>query len=268
MNKLIKNIMGISVSLLVLLGAPSVTFAVTGACILSLETADTGISISGTASINVACPVQANSTSAESISQEGNSSVVASEIRVFGGASGTNYTPTPVLVPMVAPDPFVFFTPPAAGSCISKVKIVNDTTTLNPGTYCGGVLISGGSNVTLNPGTYIFKGGDLTISGNSIVTGTGVSLYFTTDGKKFAGFDVSGDKTTVNLTSPNLAIFQDRATPVTFINRITGGNITITGGVYMQSAALFIGGNASIAAGSAMIVVRELDMTGSAAIHN
>ncbi|MCL9781416.1 pilus assembly protein TadG-related protein [Vibrio sp. S4M6] len=51
--------------------------------------------------------------------------------------------------------------------------------TLNPGTYCGGILVKKG-NVTLNPGVYILRGGGLRVEGgDSNVTGADVSFYNT-----------------------------------------------------------------------------------------
>ncbi|MBL4830076.1 MAG: hypothetical protein JKY55_09380 [Aliivibrio sp.] len=53
------------------------------------------------------------------------------------------------------------------------------STTLNPGTYCGGIFIKKG-NVTLNPGVYILRGGGLRVEGgNANLTGSSVSFYNT-----------------------------------------------------------------------------------------
>lgn len=165
-------------------------------CILLLEQLASGLSIGGNATINMAgnCLIHANSVGLASLSSVGGSLVTASVISTSGGVSGDGFTPIPQTFSPSIADPYATFVAPIPGPCLPKVKLANQTKTLLPGTYCGGVSISGDSNITLQSGgVYIFKGGDLRISGNSTLTGSCVLLYFTTDGKTYAGFDISGD---------------------------------------------------------------------------
>lgn len=79
---------------------------------------------------------------------------------------------------MVVPDPFLHMKLPYFGSCDqNRYKIKGKTVTLDPGTYCDGLSISGNSKVTLNPGLYVIQGNDLDIQ-DSVVTGDGVTLFF------------------------------------------------------------------------------------------
>ncbi|WP_187148531.1 pilus assembly protein TadG-related protein [Shewanella piezotolerans] len=107
--------------------------------------------------------------------------------------------------PLPAPDPFSGLPTPTvdrssgacpneeqcdATGCSGKKKDSNGpyesytvdksgNSTLNPGTYCGGILVKKG-NVTFNPGVYILRGGGLRIEGSdSEATGSGVSFYNT-----------------------------------------------------------------------------------------
>jgi len=64
--------------------------------------------------------------------------------------------------------------------------------TLNPGVYCGGINIGGGT-VTFNPGTYVLNGGGLKIQGsNTTVSGSGVFFYNTSAGYTAGSLLVSG----------------------------------------------------------------------------
>jgi hypothetical protein len=267
MKSRIKNIL-IASALLSLLPC-SVSLAQPVPCLFLLEPTSTALSINGNASIVADCSIFSVSSSSESLSQTGNSAVSAVSIGTVGTVRGNNYTPPPATGLNPAFDPLFTLQPPSPASCIPKVKIVSGTTTLPPGTYCGGVSISGAStNVTLLPGPYIFKGGDLTISGDAIVSGDGLILFFTTDGKKYAGFGISGVRTSVTLAPSTVeqfsgvTIFQDRATPNNFINYVAGGNVSVAGTIYTPSTALAVSGEASVS--TSAIIARELRMGGSA----
>ncbi len=72
------------------------------------------------------------------------------------------------------------------------------STTLDPGTYCGGLLITGSAVVNLRPGTYIFKDGPLLVEQTATLNGQNVSLHFT--GNE-AGL-LFNTNTTISLTAP------------------------------------------------------------------
>ena len=48
--------------------------------------------------------------------------------------------------------------------------------TLSPGTYDGGITVTGKGPVTLLPGVYYMNGGGFTVSGQGSVTGAGVLI--------------------------------------------------------------------------------------------
>jgi hypothetical protein len=94
--------------------------------------------------------------------------------------------PTPNYNAPTVTDPLSSMASPSfSGTCNhTNFSIVGATTpqTLNPGTYCGGLNIASSPNttVTLNPGLYVITGGAQWY--NSKITGTGVTLYFTSGG--------------------------------------------------------------------------------------
>jgi hypothetical protein len=151
------------------------------------------------------CSVYANSTSPSAIRADGGSKITSLLTCTAGGyrGYGSNYAPSAPLTdcPRV-PDPLADRPPPVVESCPKKpLKIKKQTTTLNPGTYCGGLYIENGANVTLNPGIYVMKDGPLVIgpakpgakgtdklqdkdddgtpASRGSVKGSGVGFYFT-----------------------------------------------------------------------------------------
>jgi len=73
---------------------------------------------------------------------------------------------------------------PSATSCSGSTGplVITSTRTLSPGTYCGGIDILFGANVTFSPGIYTLtstsaSNGGLTIGADTTVTGDGVAFY-------------------------------------------------------------------------------------------
>jgi len=99
------------------------------------------------------------------------------------------------------PDPYESFTLPAAASvCDFPKQTINTTTTLNPGTYCGGLNITA-AEVTFNPGLYVIKDGEFKVQNTKTITAPGVT--FVLSGKN-ASLDIDMSKYggTFNIT-PN-----------------------------------------------------------------
>lgn len=80
-------------------------------------------------------------------------------------------------------DPFAGrFTPPIAEPCTAN-GWRNSGTVIWPGTYCGGISVSGSDmRVTALPGTYVLLGGGLTVSGGASLNGSGVTFFNSFDG--------------------------------------------------------------------------------------
>jgi hypothetical protein len=117
--------------------------------------------------------------------------------------------------------------------------------------YCGGIdLKSSNADVTLNPGIYILDQGSLTMTGNSTLSGSGVTIIFTSStGSNYATADIKGGAS-INLTAPStgstagIALYGDRNMPVgTSIAFGGGSGQLIQGVIYFPSAALSWAGN-------------------------
>src|SRR5262249_38158173 len=104
-----------------------------------------------------------------------------------------------------AADPYAGITNPSATGTTYNT-CCDDGTTYSPGIYKGGMKLTGHANVTLSPGTYYLQG-NLDLSGNSTLTGTGVTLVFTSsNGSTYAGATISGGAN-VSLTAPTSGTF-------------------------------------------------------------
>jgi hypothetical protein len=105
-------------------------------------------------------------------------------------------------------DPLSWETAPVFSACTSgdTSRNITSTTTLSPGTYCGGLTIANNTNVTFNPGLYIITGTFTTGIGGTL-TGNGVTFYLTHGGGYGYGNAIIGNASseveeTIALTAP------------------------------------------------------------------
>lgn len=100
-------------------------------------------------------------------------------------------------------DPFAGLTPPTAGSCDNNGRTVNYVPTpeqLQPGTYCGDIIIQNGGKATFAPGVYHLVNGDLIVRGGaSVFDSDGVTFYF---GGNNAGKWIINNGTDVRFSAP------------------------------------------------------------------
>jgi len=138
----------------------------------------------------------------------------------------------------------------------------NQTLTLSPGTYNGGISVSAQGNIVLQPGIYYMNGGGFGFAGSGSLTvagpaspdtGNGVMIYnapqLSSDVISIAG---SGD---VNVPAPTtgtyqgISIFQDRTSTNTV--SVTGnGNMNFGGTFYAAGGTLSITGNGTTVSGN------------------
>jgi Flp pilus assembly protein TadG len=185
-------------------------------CVLGLNAFDSGaFDMNGNSKFNAPdCAVQANTSDNKGMTQEGKPTAVAQKFSVSGGHTGAGYSSPPKDGAATVADPYASMPFPSYSACDKNAKglVINGgTTTLSPGTYCGGITIKGQANVTLNPGIYVMVSGAFLTDGGSSVTGKEVMIAFTgTD----ATLRLWGNST-LNLTSPisgtyaNFQFFQD-----------------------------------------------------------
>jgi hypothetical protein len=110
----------------------------------------------------------------------GNATVTAEDIDVTGGVKTTGHASfsVPVDHETATPDPLGLGLPPVPATHFAAVHISKGAVTLSPGTYDGGIAVTGQASVTLLPGVYYLNGGGFQVSGHGSVTdnATGVLI--------------------------------------------------------------------------------------------
>ena len=250
-------------------------------CMLTLSTSGSGsLSAVGNASINaIKCGIYVNSTSSSAIKLTGNVDINAGSINVVGGFSKTGDVTTTAVTMGAATtlDPFLSFPKPAFTSCTytNFSKKGNGSIALTPGTYCGGINLSGNTSVILAPGMYVIYGGGFNVSGNvSPMTGTDVTIYNSGAGatgpNAFGSINLTGD-IKLNLSAPltgsyaGMLFFQN---PLNTQAASLGGNSgsTFKGNLYFPKNSLTLSGNSGTTIPMGAIVAQNVNVTGNATI--
>ncbi len=151
------------------------------ACIYALDpSAQDAVQDQQSSALTVNCGIYVDSNSGQALTCDG--PIRATNINVVGGYTGTGCSPPPHTGVNTVGDPLSYLRPPAVPSGCSSNNLQvgdNQTVTLNPGTYCGGMRIGQGAHVTFNPGTYFLKGGGIDTIQSTVLNGTGVTFIQT-----------------------------------------------------------------------------------------
>jgi hypothetical protein len=181
--------------------------------------------------------------------------ITAASVGAVGSADTRNVRPAPVRGIVPSADPLSYLQAPAAGGCPGMGGTVTGrrslgAVTLGPGTYCGGISVSGGRDVTLSPGAYVITGGGINFNGSGTVSGTGVTFYLSGTG----GAVTLNENQTFDLVAPTtgadagILFFQDSGNTSAAIIDAAGGS-TLQGAFYFPGASLLtINGGGSGAA--------------------
>jgi Flp pilus assembly protein TadG len=136
---------------------------------------------------------------------------------------------------------------------------------------CGGMNLNAGVKVTLRPGIYIFDQDKLQVNGNSTLTGTGVTLIFTTStGSNYAHPTLNGGAI-VTLSAPTsgptkgLVFYGDRRMPVGTSFQLNGGSQqTIDGAIYAPNGSVQFAGGDQTSNACTQLVSDTITFTGNA----
>jgi len=245
------------------------------ACVLALNGSASG-AISAQGSTNAVlngCSLFANSYNGTALTDGGNATISALSVGVVGGISGTsNIKTTQGVTTGDSPlaDPYAGVSYPPYSGCDQSNFSATTTATLQPGVYCGGMALNAGANITLSPGVYYLDQGSLSVNGRATLTGTGVTLVFTSSsGSNYATAAVNGGGT-VNLTAPTsgptagIVIFGDRNMPTGTSFEFGGGSSqALTGAIYVPKGAVTFAGGTSSGNGCTQLVADTITFTGS-----
>ena len=164
--------------------AKAKALAGTNICAIGLDELkkDTIIMESNAALVANQCAIYSNSDDAKSIHLKSNSSMQADMVCSAGGVSidKASLSSTPITDCPPIDDPFADKVSLPVGACdFNDTDLKDQTVTLSPGTYCGGIKVDGNSIVEFLPGNYIIKDGMLELKGNTVASGNYVGFYFT-----------------------------------------------------------------------------------------
>ena len=213
------------------------------------------------------CAVYSNSTHTSGVFAKNNAVLTASMICSAGGNGGGsgNFNPQPFSDCPTFDDPLASRAAPPVGSCVaSNLSINNQTVTLQPGAYCGGISISGSSSVTFAAGIYVIKDGPLKVDNSASITGADTGFYFVGNSASF--FFNTG--TTISLTAPKggamagLLFFEDQKQTATVHQILSDNARMLLGTIYLPVSELKVDANQPIADQSAYtaIVARTITL--------
>ncbi len=211
------------------------------------------------------CAVYSNSGHPNGIKAFNSSLLSAKMICTAGGRTGgsTNFDPDPLVDCPQFDDPLAGRPAPYVGPCVASNLIVDSqTVTLSPGTYCGGIRVTGTAAVTFEPGLYVMKDGPLIVDKTASIIGAGTGFYFSGQAATFR-FDTD---TTIDLTAPKegpmagLLFFGDRSQSNAPYAILSDHARQLLGTIYLPQGELTIDANQPIADQSAYtaIVARKL----------
>jgi len=247
-------------------------------CVLSLDRSASGaVTTQGTAAVDLTqCSLLDNSSSSTALTVGGSGTLNAASVNVVGGVSGTsgitasNGISTGV---SAVTDPYANKSVPSYSGCDHHNFSSKKTETISPGVYCGGMSLNSGANVTLSPGIYYLDQGSLTVNGGATLSGTGVTLVFTSStSNSYATASINGGAT-VNLSAPlessglstaGIVFFGDRNMPAGTAFKFEGGATqTIDGALYLPKGAISFAGGAGTSTDCTQLIGDTIKFTGN-----
>lgn len=263
------------------------------ACVLALDLSLTkALDIQGSTFVDMPnCTLAANSNNAVAIAVSGSASLSAASLWSRGGVdtggSAAITLPGGVLDNVwTLADPYAALTIPAFGSCdFNNKSYANETTTISPGVYCGGITFGANANITLMPGTYYIVDGDVTVNAQSVVRcncngDDGVTFVLTTktsNMSKIGRVRINGGAD-VQLAAPSdpnehfvgVLVYQDRRATNAQANKLNGGSaMTLTGAIYTPAQpSEWNGNNSSSASNCTRLIARTITFIGNSYFNN
>jgi len=227
-------------------------------CLLALDASATdALRLDANAHVSVSgCAVHINSTDATALYVRSNSSLTAESVCIAGGYqddSSGGISATPVTHCRQQADPLAELSPPDTAGCdVTNYSLSsNNSETIDPGVYCGGIRVSSNASVTFNPGTYVIKDGAFKAKSNATLAGDEVFFYLT-GSTSLIDFDSNSH---VSFSAPTsgaydgIVFFQDRDYGGIHHFDSNSSN-SFTGVVYLPNATLRAASNTALSSPS------------------
>lgn len=244
-------------------------------CVISLEnTQATGITGSGTGTVDLNCGMITNSNSLNAAIAKGASSLTTTVIAAVGGIQQSNNWKGATYLPFTLPiqDPYLNVPgtiPPGTPQQPAFNSKPGSNITLSPGIYTS-FNVQG--NVTLKPGTYYIDGGNISLGAQANVQGSGVTLVLTNSSSSLIapiGTIGMNAGASLGITAPTtgtyqgIAIYQDRRAVGTG-TKINGNSASIiTGSIYMPNEIVTFNGTGSSTYDCMRLITRQVIFTGT-----
>jgi Flp pilus assembly protein TadG len=245
-------------------------------CVLALDPNASGAMTAQGSAVTVlnGCSLYDNSDNQTAMTVGGTAKITAHSVGVVGNLTGaSNITATEGIRTGIGavPDPYasVSFPPPYLG-CTQQNYNANNDATISPGVYCGGISVNAGATLSLQPGIYYLDGGNLSVNGGGTLTGSGVTLVFTSKNKNgFATATINGNAT-INLTAPKtgptagIVVFGDRKMPTNTPFKFNGGATQYLGGaIYVPKGAVDFSGGAGTGTSCTQLIANSVTFNGN-----
>jgi uncharacterized membrane protein len=254
-------------------------------CLLALEDSATvpGVTVGGSARINVGCGIATNSRAPAAITATGSSLVTANPLSAVGGIPAGNFS-TSERYPnsSVQIDPFANIPAPSPTNCRNPPTTLTALTTSTVGynsadrSFCFNGL-SVDSPITMNfaEPTILYingagggnSGGGLSIGPHGSITGTNVTIVLTTTNSNpssVATFNMNSSSV-INMTAPatgpyaGLLIYEDRRAPYRTTQFNGNSGSILNGALYFPSGRFYFNGTADMSASCLQLVAKQLD---------
>ena len=245
-------------------------------CLLSMASAGSGaLTIQGNSVVTAnGCGIYVNSSSNSAMQVTGNVTVTASPIQVVGNYTANgNVTISPVTVgAAVTANPFTSLVIPPFTSCTftNYNRSGNGNLVLTPGTYCGGISITGNHSVQFDAGTYLLYGGGIHFSGNiDPIAGSGVTFFNSGNGSTYpySALNLAGN-VSLNRSAPTtgpyagLLFMQDPLNTLA-ANIVGNAGAVLAGNLYFPQSNLTLTGNSGTAIPTGSVVAQKVSITGN-----
>lgn len=254
------------------------------ACVLSLDTSGAGVTVSGNGNVTFdGCQVASNSSDAGALTVSGSGDLITDCYSVVGSVSDNGGLATDAGCSGVTggpaiSDPYAGLTAPASGTCDSGGYTHNSTSTVsiagsyaNPYFICGTLWVKKGT-VALDPGIYVIDGGDLNVSSQGTLTGTGVTIILKNGGQinkiNGGGVELTAPTSAAAGQYVGILIFQDPATTTDCTgnncNQINGNSTSfLEGVVYFPDQEIYMNGGNVSTAQCLQVVAKRVSFSGN-----
>jgi Flp pilus assembly protein TadG len=206
------------------------------------------------------CGLYSDSKSSMGVAVQ-NGGVIKADLTCSAGGvnnSGSITAPPTTDCPVID-DPLASRPAPPIGSCLfNKYKVTTGTAVLDPGTYCGGLEISGTAKVIFNPGTYVIKDGEFKISNTAVVKGEHVGFFLSglTSKINFTGDSTISFTGAISGEMSGLLFYEDRASALYRIHRMSSAYANeLTGTIYLPKGYLLVDPATTVASQSAYTAI-------------